>query len=294
MTMQRGRGGLGRGLEVLFSGSDAPQPGLRKVSVDAILPNPRQPRQRIDEEALRGLASSIKELGLIQPLIVSQVEGEGAALTPRYQLIAGERRLRAAKLAGLTTVPVVVREASPLQLLELALVENVQRADLNVLEEAEAYRQLVDEFSLTQGQIAERVGKSRVAVTNTLRLLALPDEVKGALSVDEISEGHARALLGLDSDAMQVAALKEVKRRDLSVRSTEELVRRLNEAALAGDEPAAEKPAKDPHLAALEEDFRRSLGTKVELTRSSRGGRVTIFFYSDEELEGIYGAIVRI
>ena len=287
------KGGLGRGLEALIPVGDTP-PGVREVGVESIVPNPRQPRQKMDQEALQELADSIKELGVIQPLIVSEADSKGSYPPGvRYVLIAGERRLTAAKLAGLEAVPVIVREATPQQMLELALVENVQRADLNPLEEAQAYQQLCHDFDLTQEQVAGRVGKSRVAVTNTLRLLMLPDQIKESLMEGEISEGHARALLGLDSTEMQLAALKEVERRALSVRATEEYVRRLNDAAQVSREAAPEAPKKDAQTAALEDDFRRALGTKVELSRSTRGGRVVIFFYSDEELDGIYSTIVR-
>jgi ParB family transcriptional regulator, chromosome partitioning protein len=287
------KGGLGRGLEALIPAGDTP-PGGREVGVEMIAPHPRQPRQKMDQEALQELADSIKKFGVIQPLIVSEADTKGPyPPNVRYVLIAGERRLTAARLAGLEVVPVIVREATPQQMLELALVENVQRADLNPLEEAQAYHDLCQDFDLTQEQVAERVGKSRVAVTNTLRLLTLPDRIKESLMQGEISEGHARALLGLDSTEMQLAALKEVKRREMSVRATEEYVRRLNEAAQATREADPEAPKKDAQTAALEDDFRRALGTKVELSRSTRGGRVVIFFYSDEELEGIYSTIVR-
>ncbi len=299
MAMPRAKRGLGRGLDALIPMPEGEPAGLQLVPVDAIVPNPRQPRQAMDPEALQELANSIKEHGLIQPLIVSALaEGEReAALGLRYQLIAGERRLQAARLAGLAAVPVIVKEATPQESLELALVENVQRADLNPLEEAAAYRQLVDEFGLTQERVADRVGKSRVTVANTLRLLGLPDKVKEALMEGTITEGHARALLGLDSPELQLAALKEVLHRGLSVRATEEMVRRLAEAARlaaeAGESPVPEKAKKDPQTQALEDDFRRALGTKVELFRSSKGGRVVIYFYSDEELDGVYSAIVR-
>ena len=290
------KSGLGRGLEALIPGGQE-NPGVQQVSVKAIAPNPRQPRQSMDAQALQELADSIKEHGVIQPLIVSEVEpgSEAAAAGARFQLIAGERRLAAAKLAGLATVPVIVREATPQELLELALVENVQRADLNPLEEAAAYQHLMQDFALTQEKVAERVGKSRVTVTNTLRLLGLPDQLKEALLQNAITEGHARALLGLESPEMQIAGLKEVTKRGLSVRETEEWVRRVNAAAqMTREAEDADTPKKDPQTAALEDDFRRSLGTKVELHRSSRGGRLVIFFYSEEELEGIYGTIVRV
>ncbi len=277
------RSGLGRGLEALIPVAEEPQRGLVQVPVLAITPNPMQPRAALDPASLEELAASIREHGVIQPLIVTEQGPE------RYQLIAGERRWQAARMAGLATVPVVVKEATPQQLLELALVENIQRADLNPLEEASAYRQLVEDFDLTQEQVADRVGKSRVAVTNTLRLLRLPAEVKQALADGTIREGHARALLGLEKAEAQVAALKTVVGKDLSVRQTEELVRRLQ--AL----PPPEKPPKlrSPEVQALEEDFRETLGTKVNLYQNRKGrGRLVIHFYSEEELQTIYDVII--
>ncbi|MGD8397715.1 MAG: ParB/RepB/Spo0J family partition protein [Anaerolineae bacterium] len=280
MTKRRG---LGKGLEALIPMGEEPAGGVVEVPVSAIAPNPMQPRAALDPEALAELADSIQEHGLIQPLVVTHKGPE------RYQLIAGERRWQAARLAGLATVPVIVKEASPQQMLELALVENIQRADLNPLEEASAYQQLVEEFGLTQEQVAGRVGKSRSAVTNTLRLLRLPAEVKQALADTTIHEGHARALLGLPTAEAQVAALKTVVGQDLSVRQTEELVRRF----LAEPAPKAEKPPVAPEIRALEQALRLQLGTKVNLYRNRKGrGRLVIHFYSEEELEAIYEAIV--
>jgi ParB family chromosome partitioning protein len=277
------RRGLGKGLEALIPTNEEPEGGLSEVPVWAITPNPMQPRGGLDPEALEELANSIREHGLIQPLIVTLQGPE------RYQLIAGERRLQAARMAGLTTVPVIVKEASPQQLLELALVENIQRADLNPLEEATAFRQLVDEFGLTQEQIATRVGKSRVTVTNTLRLLRLPDEVKQALTNGLIREGHARALLALPTPEAQIAALKTVASNALSVRQTEELVRRL----MAEQPPKAPEKKKSPETKALEQRLRDTLGTKVSLYRSPKGkGRVVIHFFSEEELQTIYDVII--
>ncbi len=277
------RSGLGRGLEALIPVAEGQTAvGLQQVPVTAISPNPLQPRTAFDPEALAELAASIREHGLIQPLIVTRQGPE------RYQLIAGERRWQAARMAGMATVPVIVKEATPQQALELALVENIQRADLNPLEEASAFRQLVDEFGLSQEQVAERVGKSRVAVTNTLRLLRLPAEVKQALADGTIQEGHARALLGLPTGQAQVAAVQLVVKRALSVRQTEELVRRLVE-------PPPPKPAEPPppEAQSLEEQFRARLGTKVQLYRNRKGrGRLVIHFYSEEELQTIYEAIV--
>ena len=277
------RSGLGKGLEALIPVAEEPAAGLTHVPVSTIAPNPMQPRTVLDPDALAELAASIREHGLIQPLIVTQQGPE------RYQLIAGERRWQAARLAGLPTVPVIVKEATPQQALELALVENIQRADLNPLEEASAFRQLVEEFGLTQEQVADRVGKSRVAVTNIMRLLRLPAEVKQALADGALHEGHARALLALPTPEAQLAALKVVVKRALSVRQTEELVRRL----LAEPLPKKlERPAS-PETEALEEEFRETLGTKVTLYRSRKGqGRLVIHFYSEEELQAIYDVIV--
>jgi len=278
--------GLGKGLEALIPVTAGEhQAGMVEIPVDDIAPNPMQPRQRLDPESLEELAASIREHGLIQPLIVSStVPGMGS--TP-YQLIAGERRLEAARLAGLSTVPVIVKEATPQEMLALALVENIQRADLNPLEEAGAYRQLMDEFRMTQEQVADQVGKSRVAVANAVRLLRLPAAVKSALAGGQISEGHARALLGLDQEEAQLRALKTVIRQGLNVRQTEELVRRMS----AGPSPRREQ-ATTPETEALEQRFRERLGTKVRLFRSRRGGKLVIHFYSEEELQAIYDVIV--
>lgn len=289
--------GLGKGLGALIPSSsqmdEAAEPGgagLLHVPVTDIVPNPRQPRTKMDPDSLAELAASIKEHGLIQPLIVTRALPTARA---PFQLIAGERRWRAAQLAGLDVVPVLLKEATPQQFLELALVENIQRADLNPLEEAEAYQALMSDFSLSQGRLAERVGKSRVAVANTLRLLRLPEQAKTLLAVGVLSEGHARALLGLPDDEAILQAAGVVVNRGLTVRQTEELVRRLVEARTA-DLPT-EPPAADPDPAntrQLEAAFRGALGTKVALTRGPKGGRLVISFYSDEELQTIYERIV--
>lgn len=276
------RRGLGRGLEALIPVADE-QEGAIRVAVTAITPNPMQPRTTLHPEALAELAASIREHGLIQPLIVTQQGPE------RYQIIAGERRWQAARMAGLATVPVIIKEATAQQSLEMALVENIQRADLNPLEEASAFRQLVDEFGLTQEQVAERVGKSRVAVTNTMRLLRLPAEVKQALADGTIREGHARALMGLPNRDAQIAALNTVMNKALSVRQTEELVRRT----LAPPEQKGRRRSVSPDVQALEDRFRDTLGTKVSLYRNRQGrGRLVIYFYAEEELQTIYDAIV--
>jgi ParB family chromosome partitioning protein len=277
------RSGLGRGLGALIPETEQPTGGVAHVPVLAITPNPLQPRTVVDPEALTELAASIREHGLIQPLIVTQQGPD------RYQLIAGERRWQAARMAGLAQVPVIVKEATPQQALEIALVENIQRADLNPLEEAVAFRQLVDEFDLTQEQVAERVGKSRVSVTNTMRLLRLPAAVKQALLDGTVREGHARSLLALPTKEAQVAALKTVITKGLSVRQTEELVRRL----MAEPDPPKQADPVSPEVQALEEDFRETLGTKVSLFRSPKGrGRLVIHFFSEEELQALYDVIV--
>ena len=298
--------GLGRGLSTLIpsytvaspvEGDDAAEAsGLLVVAVADIIPNPRQPRGAIPPETLAELAASIREHGLIQPLIITRTSP-----TQRvpYQLIAGERRWRAAQLAGLTTVPALLKEATPKQSLELALVENLQRADLNPLEEAEAYQALMTDFGLSQQDVADRVSKSRTAVANTVRLLRLPDRVKTLLAEGSLSEGHARALLALPREAeeMVVRAAEQVLARDLTVRDTEGLVRRLLATAEArttrGQEPAAaEDTVEALHMRQLEEAFRGALGTRVSLTRGRQGGRLIISFYSDEELQAIYDRIV--
>lgn len=289
------RGGLGRGLGALIPGAGSLPPGtggpppetsaasVLEVPIDAIVPNPRQPRMAIRTEDLAELAASIREHGILQPLIVSRA-GQG------YQLIAGERRWRAAQQAGLQTVPVIIKEVTPQGLLEIALVENVQRADLSPLEEALAYRQLIDEFELTQEQVAARVGKSRVAVSNTVRLLGLADPVKEALIAGAISEGHARALLGLGHPERQVAVLQTVVARDLTVRATEDLVRRVLGERAAREERA--HPPVAPEVRALEERLIEHLGTRVSLHRGKSGGTLVIRFYSDEELNAVCDKIL--
>ncbi len=286
--MNSRRRGLGKGLGALIPGAETPS-GLIEIRVTDLTSNPRQPRHGLDAESLRELANSIIEHGMLQPLIVTERSPTEAAGGPRYQLIAGERRWRAAMLAGLDAVPVLVKEATPQETLELALVENIQRADLNPLEEANAYHQLMDEFGLTQEQVADRVGRSRVSVTNSLRLLRLPDEIKDALLANRISEGHARALLGLTEVNLQLHVLRGIEKKGFSVRQTEELVRRLSASTQAQGRVTA---AQTPETRALEDRFRQALGTKVDLHCSKRGGRLVIYFFSEEELQVLYDRIV--
>ncbi len=263
--------GLGRGLDALIpSGEgDLPASGVIQIPVDEISRNPRQPRAFFDSEEIAELAASIKEHGVIQPLIVTR-----GATPDRYVLIAGERRWIAARQAGLDTVPAILREATEQQLVELALVENVQRADLAPLEAAEAYRQLSEDFHLSHEEVAARVGKNRVTVTNTLRLLKLPPDVQQAITDQKITEGHARALLALPTPEGQRAALQIILKNDLTVRETEELVRKLT-----GEKPTR-KPKQPPlpEIVELEERLRRRLGTRVSLTRRGRGGPMVIYY----------------
>lgn len=271
--------GLGRGLDALIPRATI---GLREVPVGDIRPNPWQPRTHFDEEDLQELAQSIREHGVLQPVLVSQ-QPDGS-----FQLITGERRWRAVQLAGMPTVPAMVKEATPQASLEMALVENIQRRDLNPLEEAHAYRQLLDEHGLTQDKLAQRIGKSRVAVTNTLRLLHLPEEVRQALADGSITEGHARAILMCTGEAQRLRLLTRVLEQHLSVRDTEALAREMN-----ASRPSAAESALDPDVERLENAFRQALGTRVRLLRGRHGGRLVIHFFSDEELQGIYEAIVR-
>jgi ParB family chromosome partitioning protein len=276
--MMSKRSGLGKGLDALIpagEGAEAAGAGVLKVEIVAIQPNPRQPRVDMDTKQLGELIDSIRTHGVLQPLLVLPPDSKG-----RYRLIAGERRLRAAKQAGLDVVPVIIRETDELGQLELALIENLQRSDLNPLEAADGYRQLVDDFNLSHEEVAIRVGKSRTAVSNTLRLLRLSAAVRDALASDAISEGHARALLALPTAQSQSAALETILQRALNVRQTEELVRRLQ------GERSKKKPKKSRSAeeSALEEQLQESLGTRVTLRRGAKGGSIVIRFFSDEEL----------
>jgi len=281
--MSPGKSRLGRGLDALIPLDDHPAEsrGIAEVDVHSISPNPHQPRSAFRDQDLTELAASIQEHGIIQPLIVTKV-GNG------YQLVAGERRWRAACLAGLATVPVLIKDVAPVEMLELALVENVQRADLNALEEAVAYNQLVEKFGLSQGQVAQRVGKSRVAVSNTMRLLKAARVVQEALLADKITEGHARAILGLERDEAQELVLATVLKKGLNVRQTENLVRRMQ------GEPRKPRRNRDdePSNQALEGILREALSTRVDVKRSGKGGRVVIYFYSEEELDALYQRLV--
>jgi ParB family chromosome partitioning protein len=279
MTVKSERSsGLGRGLAALIP-QRSTGAGPVEVPLSRIRPNPLQPRKKIGQAELEALAASIAEHGVLLPVLVTEtLDG--------YQLVAGERRFRAAQLAGLERIPVVIRQVADRDQLELALVENLQREDLNPLEEAHAFRQLIDDFGLTQEDVAARVGRARSTVANTLRLLDLDDRVQADVIEERLTEGHARALGGLPRE-QQARVAETVIERDLSVHQTEELVRRLREPRPVPT-AEAERPRLDPDLERVEEELRRSLGTKVTLARSRKGGRIIIEYYSDEELAQLY------
>jgi ParB family chromosome partitioning protein len=287
------RPGLGKGLDALIPSHPEGEileefGGVLEVPLALISANPHQPRRSFDEDKLKELAASIKEHGIIQPLVLSTKDVDEEQ---KYSLIAGERRLRAAHLAGLKTVPAVLREADGQDHLLLALIENVQRADLNPLETATAYQSLAVEFSLSHQEIGKRVGKSRTAVTNTLRLLDLPDVVQQAVRKNQISMGHARALLALPTIKGQSAALQTILNQDLNVRQTESLVTRLKGTKKT---KPPKKDSKSPELKALEEDLQSALGTKVRITRSKKGaGTITVHYYTDEELNTLMDQLLK-
>ncbi|MDX9851621.1 MAG: ParB/RepB/Spo0J family partition protein [Anaerolineaceae bacterium] len=282
------RPGLGKGLDALIPGarpgrSDQGQ-SVTELPIEKILPNPHQPRTIMDDEELQELAQSIREFGIIQPLLVIP-ENE----KEEFILIAGERRLRAAKLAGLQNVPVIFRQANKQEHLELALIENVQRANLSALETADAYQQLISEFNLSHEEIAKRVGKSRVSVTNTIRLLKLPDKVKFALAKNLISEGHARAILALATPQAQSAVLDIIIKNNYSVRQTEELVKKYS-----GDrETKTQAKTRDPEIKALEERFQDKLGMRVNLDHRGDKGKLVIHYYSNEELNSLIDRFIE-
>lgn len=254
-----------------------------ELDIDSIQPNPLQPRGQILPDTLVELAESIREHGVLEPLLVAK--------TPAgYQIIAGERRWRASKLAGLSRLPVMVKETDPQGMLEMAIVENVQRVDLNALERAQAYKRLIDEFNLTSSEVGQRVGKSGPYVSNTLRLLELPDALKDGLLSNAITEGHAKALLGLEDITIMLNAYKQVLHENLGVRSTEEMVRRMK--ASENIKPRTKREYEHTaDVAKVEEEIATSLGVKTKLLKSSKGGRLLLVFKTDEELQNIYSKL---
>jgi len=276
--------GLGRGLGALIPGAEPPQPSttVQELPLVDLEINPFQPRKHFDTEALEELAATIREHGVLTPVVVRRVPGG-------FQIIAGERRIRAARLAGLTHIPTIIKDATDSQALQMALVENLQREDLNPLEAAEAYQRLVDEFGLTQEEVAGRLGRNRSSVTNSLRLLRLPKRIQEDVAAGTLSEGHARALLGLEGPADQIKGRNLVVKRGLTVRATEALVRRLR----AGEPPKRERGSnQDPNLGAMEDQLRMVLGTKVRIQRNGAGGTLEISFYSSDDLTRLADVIL--
>jgi ParB family chromosome partitioning protein len=289
------RNALGKGLSALIPDPPLPPPSadapVTELDIDALAPSDLQPRLQMDDARLEELTASIRSHGVIQPIVVRKT-GDG------FRIIAGERRWRAAQRAGLTRIPVVFKDVGAEQasqtLLELALIENIQREDLNPIDEAKAYRRLVDEFHLTQDTVASAVGKDRATVANTLRLLKLPPEVQNDVASSALSMGHARALLALPADAVQLQAAREVKTRGLSVRETEALVKSALEGREIGaptPRQAKAAPAPDVHTRAAEDKLKMQLGTRVRIVRKARGGRIEIDFTSEDELIRIYDAL---
>ena len=279
--------GLGRGLGALIDDFSVPaaQEQVTTLPLQKIEPNPKQPRRTFDPEALQSLADSIAEHGVVQPLAVRDA-GNGY-----YQIIAGERRWRAARLAGLTELPVVVLDADDQTVMELALIENLQRQDLNPMEEAEGYRVLIEEYGLTQEQAAARVGKSRPAVTNALRLLALPDEVRAMVEEGTLSAGHARAVLTLNSQRLQKAAAQKIIALRLSVRQAEAMCKRM----AAEEKPKKEKPALTvDYVGECEKALTKQLGRKVRIVSGKRKGRFELEFYGQDDLQRLYELLLAI
>ncbi len=294
----KGRKALGRGLSALLPDapsqavagaqppSEAAAPSSRTVPLEAIHPNPGQPRKHFDEAAIAELADTIRELGVLQPLLLRSVESG-------YELISGERRWRAARQAGLERIPAEVVEVDEVSARLMALVENLQREDLSLLEEADAYQRLVEDYGLTQEEVAARVGKDRSTVTNALRILRLPPTVKEAVAQGQLSGGHARALLGLDTEQIEQAC-RQVLRRGLSVRATERLVRQLKDGTPAAPKAPARPTSPSPSVRELEQQLCRALGTRVQLREKKKGhGRIEIAFHSYDELERLLDVLLK-
>jgi ParB family chromosome partitioning protein len=273
---------LGKGLGALIPDGEREKGELFLCGIEEIVPNRKQPRKRFDEERIKELTESIRQKGILEPLLVRKYE-DG------YELIVGERRWRAAQRAGLREVPVLLKNVTDRETLELALVENLQREDLGVLEEAEGYRQLIDEFQFTQEELAKRIGKDRTSVTNTLRLLRLPGEVKEKLADSSLSSGHGRALLALPTEEDQKEACRVVIRKDLSVRETERLVRKWGKKASA---PATTEEVEDSEQRQLQDDLRKFLSTRVHISGRGKRGKIEIEFYSLAELQRLVDLIL--
>src|SRR5499426_3021997 len=282
------RRALGRGLSALLSDSTAQGEELLEIDIDLIDPNPDQPRARFNEEKLNELAQSIRTNGLVQPLLLRRVSNG------RYQIVAGERRWRAAQRAGLQRINAVVRSIPDSKLLELALIENIQREELNPIEEASAYQRLIHNLGLTQDEVAQQVGKDRSSITNYLRLLKLPDDIQKMLEDDLISMGHARALLGLDTKEQIRKLASQVVEKKLSVRQTEQAVQALKRApSTSPPKESSTPPSNDANIRAAELKMKRFLGTPVRIHLGHNGGKIEIDFGSTSELDRIYSIIMR-
>jgi ParB family chromosome partitioning protein len=274
--------GLGKGLGAIIPGAEAGDGGVQQLPLTELATNPFQPRRHFNQTALEEMAATIREHGVLTPVVVRRAG-------PGYQIVAGERRIRAARLAGLTQIPAVIKEASDAQALQIALVENLQREDLNPVEAAESYQRLVQEFGLTQEDLAKRLGRDRSSVANALRLLRLPRQIREDVASGALSEGHARALLGLEKPADQLKVRDLVVKRALTVRATEALVRRLR----GGQGPRPRRtPGADPNLGALEDQLRVALGTKVRILCHGKGGTIEVAFFSTDDLGRIVDAIL--
>ena len=272
---------LGKGLDALIPAEKVGQ-GYVILGIDEIRPNTFQPRKDFDEEAINELAASIQEKGIIQPIVVRKNMNA-------YEIIAGERRWRAAQRVGLTKIPVIIKDVSDREVLELALVENLQREDLNPIEEATAYSQLIEDFGLTHEEISKRIGKERSTITNQLRLLKLPEEVREAVIKGEITAGHARALLGLESPNKMKEVLEAIRKEKLSVRKTEKLVQKL----LADKQTAIKSHDIDPYIKHLTDELKKALGTQVQIIDKGGEGRIEIEYFSKDELERLIEILIK-
>ena len=285
MAVHKKYNALGRGLDALISNDEVTTQGsssINEIQIDRIYANPNQPRRDIDETALQELSDSIKQIGIIQPVTLRQMD-DGT-----YQIIAGERRWRASKSAGLTSIPAYVRTANDENMMQMALVENIQREDLNAIEIALAYNNLMEQFHLTQEQLADKVGKKRTTIANYLRLLKLPAEVQMALKSKKVDQGHARALLGLDSPSLQLKLFNEIQKNGYSVRKVEQLVQEINSGGTvkSGRKTLAARPRLPEEYTVLKDSLSEFFHTKVQMTMSPGGkGRITIPFGSQDELD---------
>ncbi len=272
---------LGKGLGALLSNVEYNEEGMiKELRLTEIEPNKAQPRKKFDDQRLRELSESIMLHGIIQPIIVKKTENDF------YQIIAGERRWRAAKLAGLSRIPVVVKEYTNKEVMEIALIENIQREDLNPIEESEAYKRLIDEYNLTQEEISKRVGKSRPAITNSLRLLNLPEEIKDLLVEDKISSGHARCILSIEDKSLQKAAADKIIKEDMNVRQTEKMVKKIAETGTTKKRPVADRNVL-ANFTDIESRISNFLGTKVKVYPGEKKSKIEIEYYNNDDLDRI-------